>query len=540
MTQIAVCLPQRVHLGSVVFTAALVEGGSAAANDPDYLLDHSCADSTQSDEEAATLRVGSELMNGNGIHSLDTAMLLAKLQQSQTERAAWEHQAKHLALMLDAERRLSAREDSGSEDDEPPSAPQPRADTRRQQGPQQAASNAFRWPGDQAERVAALAAKGDACGWLMAPDEVELGARLGAGAFGETFRGRWRGADVAVKRVQVCDAVELSTFLREVECLSSLRHPGIVPFVGAALEGDAGCLIATEYCPNGTLAARLAKARTGGGGAMWPLSERLQAGLEVATALAALEACRPAILHRDVKPSNVLFDAAGRARLSDFGLSRRKPGGEVGHLTGETGTYIYMAPEVVRHEAYDARADVWSFGVMLAELVTTQIPYGARFFTPAQVALAVSSGKLRPSLPAYYPAELSSLVEACCEYDPAARPTLSDVITRLEAAAQAARQRESEPSGGILRRAGLIARRASFSARSAQLAGVRFASKGPQSADDVLLEAPEAEQAAALTRSPPARCSHPPVGRSKSCPESRGGFRRSGLLKWFQQPSDDE
>ena len=72
---------------------------------------------------------------------------------------------------------------------------------------------------------------------------------------------------------------------------------------------------------------------------------------QVAGALAALHGQRPPIIHRDVKPSNILIDAGGRARLSDFGLARLMPDAQseaTGMLTGETGTYLYMSPEVVR------------------------------------------------------------------------------------------------------------------------------------------------------------------------------------------------
>jgi hypothetical protein len=100
----------------------------------------------------------------------------------------------------------------------------------------------FVWPGRSVNAVAELAARGAAGGWLVAPTEVELGILLGAGAFGSTYRARWHGADVAVKRVRVETDVELSAFLREVECLSGLRHPGIVPFLGAVLQvGGGGC-----------------------------------------------------------------------------------------------------------------------------------------------------------------------------------------------------------------------------------------------------------------------------------------------------------
>lgn len=71
------------------------------------------------------------------------------------------------------------------------------------------------------------------------------------------------------------------------------------------------------------------------------------ATLQVCRALAALEACHPALLHRDVKPSNIFIDAAGVARLGDFGLARTLPNSR-NTLTGETGTYLYMSPEMIR------------------------------------------------------------------------------------------------------------------------------------------------------------------------------------------------
>lgn len=105
--------------------------------------------------------------------------------------------------------------------------------------------------------------------------------------------------------------------------------------------------------PGGNLAAFLhggkgaAPALIGPSGHRRPLAERLERAAEVAAALAALEACGPPVLHRDVKPSNVFLDGAGRARLGDFGLARLAPA-SAATLTGETGTYLYMAPEMIR------------------------------------------------------------------------------------------------------------------------------------------------------------------------------------------------
>lgn len=95
-------------------------------------------------------------------------------------------------------------------------------------------------------QVSSLVAMGRSSGWLVSPKELELGTLLGAGAFGETYRARWRGSDVAVKRVRVGSETELVSFLREVECLATLRHPGIVPFLGAVVQvgffGLGGCV----------------------------------------------------------------------------------------------------------------------------------------------------------------------------------------------------------------------------------------------------------------------------------------------------------
>ncbi|KAF5827899.1 kinase-like domain-containing protein, partial [Dunaliella salina] len=86
----------------------------------------------------------------------------------------------------------------------------------------------------------------------------------------------------------------------------------------------------------------------------------------------ALESLQPPILHRDLKPSNVFIDGAGHARVADLGLSRRLLPEIQAELTGETGTYLYMAPEVMRHEVYSSKADVWSWGVLLVEALTLQ------------------------------------------------------------------------------------------------------------------------------------------------------------------------
>ena len=477
----------------------------------------------------------------------ETQAVVAELRRARKERDAWQRHARHLSRTLAAERRQHRREQQhggdggGGSGEQRQQAEQQRIEQRQEQrrrqrrqdgdedgdgdavlldaeGEEEAAAlaklppdaeaaaagappppGAFEWPGSAstAAQLSALVAKGRAAGWLVAPADVELGPLLGAGAFGETHRARWRGgADVAVKKVRIASEQDLVSFLREVECLSRVRHPGVVPFLGAALRGAGHCWLLSEFMAGGNLAAYLhgpaarrgggggggggpalpppSAAATGpaaapgassggswfgfGGGARPALVERLERALEVAGALAALEAADPPVLHRDVKPSNVFLDAGGRARLGDFGLARLAPA-SAAELTGETGTYLYMAPEVVRHEVYDAKADVWSFGVLLCELASRAVPYASTYLTPVQVAMAVADEALRPAPPPELPASLLVVCHACCDFDPAMRPDFSVVAEMLASAIKEIRASEAAAAaaaaaggGGLLGR----------------------------------------------------------------------------------------
>jgi serine/threonine protein kinase len=149
--------------------------------------------------------------------------------------------------------------------------------------------------------------------------------------------------------------------------------------------------------------------------------------------MAALAAADPPLLHRDLKPSNILLDGGGQPRVADFGLARWLRPGDAASLTGETGTYQYMAPEVFRHKAYGPAADVWSYGAVLTEVMSQAPPYADALLTPVQIAQAVAADQLRPGLPAGTdaPPAVSALVKACTDPEPGARPAFGDVVASL-------------------------------------------------------------------------------------------------------------
>jgi len=142
------------------------------------------------------------------------------------------------------------------------------------------------------------------------------------------------------------------------------------------------------------------------------------------------------IIHRDLKPENILLTQNNRVKISDFGISVRNLGQE---LTAETGTYRYMAPEVIRHESYSSDADVYSFGICLWQLITREIPF--KTMTPLQAAYAVAQGH-RPEIPSFVPPPLQELIMACWDEDSSQRPcftfiaqTLADYAKNLDSRA---------------------------------------------------------------------------------------------------------
>jgi len=227
-------------------------------------------------------------------------------------------------------------------------------------------------------------------------------------------------------------------FEREVALSRRLSHPGIVGIRDAGREGDLA-YIAMEFVAGGDLA----QLRRGGQPLPWRRAIEIAAG--VAHALAHAHA--RGIVHHDIKPANVLVDAAtGQVKLADFGLARLADlqRSRTGVLAG---TPAYMSPEQLAEGAQDARADLYSLGVVLFELLTGRLPYeaaslGALLQQVSQVP-APPVQELRQEVPA----ALSALVARLLEKSPDRRPpSARSLATELDAMISAPAQRA--PQGG--------------------------------------------------------------------------------------------
>ena len=144
--------------------------------------------------------------------------------------------------------------------------------------------------------------------------------------------------------------------------------------------------------------------------------------------MAYLHSGKPPILHRDLKSANILLDESYTAKVCDFGLSRLKA--QERSMTGNCGTVQWMAPEVLANADYNEKADVYSYGIILWEMLSRECPFEG--MTPIQCALAVLNRNKRPEIPKWCPQPLQALIRACIKKDPEERPMFSEILEALD------------------------------------------------------------------------------------------------------------
>ncbi|XP_044463257.1 serine/threonine-protein kinase STY46-like [Mangifera indica] len=277
-------------------------------------------------------------------------------------------------------------------------------------------------------------------GWYINPNEIELQAKIGQGSTANIHKGVWRGLDVAVKCIFPDFFLQnengVTFFAQEVDTLSRQRHRFVLQLMGACLDPPNHGWVVTEFLSM-TLKEWLhgpGKRQKERSVPIPPFKERLDTALEIAQAIQYLHEQKPKVIHRDLKPSNIFLDDSKHVKVADFGHARYLSDEEMA-LTGETGTYVYMAPEVIRCEPYNEKSDVYSFGIILNELITGNHPYIETDYGPTRIAMEVGEGSLRPALPENSNGELGELIDLICSLwdgDASARPSFSSVTTALK------------------------------------------------------------------------------------------------------------
>ncbi|AAF99859.1 Putative protein kinase [Arabidopsis thaliana] len=263
---------------------------------------------------------------------------------------------------------------------------------------------------------------------------------LGKGGFGTVYHGNLDDTQVAVKMLSHSSAQGYKEFKAEVELLLRVHHRHLVGLVGYCDDGDNLALI-YEYMEKGDLRENMSGKHSVN---VLSWETRMQIAVEAAQGLEYLHnGCRPPMVHRDVKPTNILLNERSQAKLADFGLSRSFPvDGESHVMTVVAGTPGYLDPEYYRTNWLSEKSDVYSFGVVLLEIVTNQPVMNKNRERPhinEWVMFMLTNGDIKsivdPKLNEDYDTngvwKVVELALACVNPSSSRRPTMPHVVMEL-------------------------------------------------------------------------------------------------------------
>lgn len=270
---------------------------------------------------------------------------------------------------------------------------------------------------------------------LITADELEFEEIIGIGGSCTVYRGKYKNLEVAIKVMKkTSNNTYLKEFNREVQMLSTLHHANLVSLIGSCI-GERMCIV-MEYCKGSTLFELLHEKKN----IRLSWKQRISFAKDIAAGMAYLHSRVPAVIHRDLKSLNVLLSDPVSSlkdfpvlKINDFGVARDST---TEKMTGMMGTCHWMSPEVLSDSLYSLPADVYSFGIVLWELLSRETPYHDILPTiiPHQV---VNEGK-RPDIEQIKdscPTELKNLMLACWAHKPNDRPTfaqISEILSYLD------------------------------------------------------------------------------------------------------------
>ncbi|KAM0936210.1 putative protein kinase TKL-Pl-6 family [Dioscorea sansibarensis] len=283
---------------------------------------------------------------------------------------------------------------------------------------------------------------------IIKNEDLEELRELGSGTFGTVYHGKWRGSDVAIKRIKKSCFTGRSSeqerltieFWREAEILSKLHHPNVVAFYGVVKDGPGGTLATvTEYMVNGSLRHVLLRKDR-----YLDYRKRLIIAMDAAFGMEYLHSKN--IVHFDLKCDNLLVNLKDQSRpickVGDFGLSKIKRNTLVSG--GVRGTLPWMAPELLNGSSnkVSEKVDVFSFGIVMWEILTGEEPYANMHY--GAIIGGIVNNTLRPPLPASCDPEWQRLMEQCWAPDPVQRPSFTQIASCLRAMSVALQSKSSK------------------------------------------------------------------------------------------------
>uniref|UniRef100_A0A665VSP0 Mitogen-activated protein kinase kinase kinase n=1 Tax=Echeneis naucrates TaxID=173247 RepID=A0A665VSP0_ECHNA len=250
--------------------------------------------------------------------------------------------------------------------------------------------------------------------WEVPFEEISDLQWVGSGAQGAVFLGKFHGEDVAVKKVR--DIKET-----EIKHLRKLKHPNIITFKGVCTQAPCYCIL-MEYCAQGQLYEVLRAGRK-----ITP-SLLVDWSMGIAGGMNYLHLHK--IIHRDLKSPNMLITHDDLVKISDFGTSKELS--DKSTKMSFAGTVAWMAPEVIRNEPVSEKVDIWSFGVVLWEMLTGEIPY--KDVDSSAIIWGVGNNSLQLPIPESCPDGFKILLRQCWNCKPRNRPSFRQILLHLDIA----------------------------------------------------------------------------------------------------------
>ncbi|XP_055494201.1 mitogen-activated protein kinase kinase kinase 13-like isoform X1 [Leucoraja erinacea] len=250
--------------------------------------------------------------------------------------------------------------------------------------------------------------------WEVPFEEISELQWLGSGAQGAVFLGKFRGEDVAIKKVREQKETDIKP-------LRKLKHPNIIAFKGVCTQAPCYCII-MEYCAHGQLYEVLRAGRK--------ISPRLLVDWSSGIASGMNYLHLHKIIHRDLKSPNVLVTHDDTVKISDFGTSKELS--DKSTKMSFAGTVAWMAPEVIRNEPVSEKVDIWSFGVVLWELLTGEVPY--KDVDSSAIIWGVGSNSLHLPVPSTCPDGFKILMKQTWHSKPRNRPSFRQILLHLDIA----------------------------------------------------------------------------------------------------------
>uniref|UniRef100_A0A3Q3NI39 RAF proto-oncogene serine/threonine-protein kinase n=1 Tax=Mastacembelus armatus TaxID=205130 RepID=A0A3Q3NI39_9TELE len=266
--------------------------------------------------------------------------------------------------------------------------------------------------------------------WEIEASEVYLHSCIGSGSFGTVYKGKWHG-DVAVKILKVTDPTpeQFQAFRNEVAVLRKTRHVNILLFMGYMTKDNLA--IVTQWCEGSSLYKHIHVLETN-----FKMIQLIDIARQTAQGMDYLHAKN--IIHRDMKSNNIFLHEGLTVKIGDFGLATVKARWSGSHQVEQpSGSILWMAPEVIRmqdNNPYSFQSDVYSYGIVLFELMTGELPY-SQIANRDQIIFMVGRGYLSPDLSKLYkncPKAMKRLVADCIKKSKDERPLFPQILSSIE------------------------------------------------------------------------------------------------------------